>query len=484
MAHSDSAGQRVPLGVLAAYAAPAFSQALIHGPVNTVIQGIYGKHFGLELASIATVLLLARVFDGVTDPLIGYWSDKYRSRWGRRKPWLLVGSMVAVFACWRLYIPAGEVTFGSFLFWFLLAYFGWTLSEIPYRAWLAEISTDYHERTRLATWRTFARYMGFLAFYGVPFLPMFATTEFTPETLEVTAWLAAIALPLTAVIACYVVPTHAASLTGEASSAVEEDSPGDPVPGAPTPATLSAGETLRSVWANRPLRLFLVIYAISGIATGSAFGSLFFFVDSHLQLGAALALLFVLGSPIGAAAMPFWSALAARIGKQRTWAIASVMSASAMAMHLLIPAGPDGELMLYVCFGLVFVASSVGVVMPAALLADVVDYGRLKFGQDYAGTYFAVQTMIEKAVEGLGVALGLAIASSFGFDPTASEQSASGSLGLMLAFPIVPAIFTCLTVPFIWRFPIDARRHRIIMRRLAQRAERQLVKEQPNYVQA
>ena len=191
-------GNPVPRKVLAAYAAPAFSQALIHGPVGTVIQGIYGKHFGVALASIAIVLVVSRIFDAVTDPLIGYLSDRYRTRWGHRKPWLLAGSFIAVVACWYLYVPPGTVSATYFLVWFLLAYFGWTISEIPYRAWMAELSEDYDERTRIATWRTFARYLGFIAFYGIPLLPFFETSEFTPETLRVTAVLAAVALPATA----------------------------------------------------------------------------------------------------------------------------------------------------------------------------------------------------------------------------------------------------------------------------------------------
>ena len=199
-------GRRLSRKVLAAYAAPAFSQALIHGPVGTVIQGIYGKHFGVALASIALVLVVSRIFDAVTDPIIGYLSDRYRSRWGKRKPWLLVGSFIAVIACWYQYVPPGTVSASYFLFWFLLAYVGWTVSEIPYRAWMAELSDDYNERTRIATWRTFARYMGFIAFYGIPLLPFFETTEFTPETLRVTAMLAAVALPLTAIVAVVVVP--------------------------------------------------------------------------------------------------------------------------------------------------------------------------------------------------------------------------------------------------------------------------------------
>lgn len=444
---SPQRGTKLPRAVLAAYAAPAFSQALIHGPVGTVIQGIYGKHFGVALTSIAAVLVISRVFDAVTDPIIGYLSDRYRTRWGHRKPWLLVGSLIAVVACWFLYVPPGTVTAAYFLVWFLLAYLGWTISEIPYRAWMAELSEDYNERTRIAIWRTFARYLGFIAFYGIPLLPVFDTTEFTPETLRVTAILAAVALPTTAIIAAWVVPRGAVSTKQSSIGLIE---------------------ALPALYRNKPLLIFLATYATGGLATGAAFGLLFFFVDSHLSLGGTLALLFVLGAPIGALTMPFWAWLALRIGKQKTWAIGYAASATFLLGHILIPQGPAGEPWLILGFVLVFSVSSVGVVMPAALLADIVDYGRWKFKGDYAGTYFSVQTMVEKGVEGLGVAMGLAVIAYFGFDPQLEEQTREGTRGLLIGFPILPALLTYITVPIIWHFPIDERRQRIIIRRLAQ----------------
>jgi Na+/melibiose symporter-like transporter len=451
-APSGAAGRRLPRRVLAAYAAPAFAQALIHGPAATIIQGIYGKHFGVSLAAIATVLLIARIFDAVTDPIIGYLSDRFATRWGRRKPWLVCGSLVAVVACWFLYNPGGPVSVGYFLFWFLMAYLGWTISEIPYRAWMAEITQDYDERTRLATWRTFALYAGITAFYGMPYLPLFETTEFTPETLRATAIFAAIALPTMAIIAVTLVPSGAESRAG------------------PTPR-------LRDAWPaivrNKPFLLLTLIFMVGGLGGGMAYGMLFFFVDGYLKLGASLGLVFMLGAPVGALSMPFWGAVARRIGKQKTWAVSYLLSGTVMLCHLLIPVGPAGQPWLIACFVGLFVVSPAGAIITAAMLADVVDYGRWKFRVDYAGSYFALQTMMEKAVAGVGAAVGLAIAAAFGFDPTLAEQSPSGTFGLLLAMPLLPALMTLLTLPFIWRFPIDERRQRLIVRRLEQRAARE-----------
>jgi len=437
--------------VLAAYAAPAFAQALIHGPAATIIQGIYGKHFGIPLAAIATVLLIARLFDAVTDPVIGYLSDRYPTRWGRRRPWLVAGSLISVVACWFLYNPGGPVSVGYFLSWFLLAYLGWTVCEIPYRAWLAEISLDYNERTRLATWRTFALYAGITALYGMPYLPFFSTTEFTPETLRVTAIFAAIALPTMSLIAARVVP--------ECVEMTEARPP-----------------RLRDAWpalvGNKPFLLLTAIFMIGGIGGGMAYGMLFFFVDSYLHLGASLGLVFMLGAPVGAMAIPLWGGVTRRLGKVRTWALSYLLSGCILLGHLLIPTGPEGKLWLIANFIAMFLVSPGGAVITASMLADVVDYGRLRFGSDYAGSYVAVQTMLEKAVGGLGAAGGLAVAAWFGFDPAAREQTSQAIAGLMIASPILPATLTLLTLPLIWRFPIDEHRQRLIVRRLAQRAER------------
>ena len=69
-----------------AYAIPSIGMALISSPVTPVLGGIYAKHFGLSLAAIASVMLIARIFDAVTDPVIGYYSDRWRIRTGSRKP--------------------------------------------------------------------------------------------------------------------------------------------------------------------------------------------------------------------------------------------------------------------------------------------------------------------------------------------------------------------------------------------------------------
>ncbi len=451
-----SSHQPLASGVLGAYAAPSFAQSFIHGPAVSVLQGIYGKFFGLELQEIALVILISRIFDAVNDPVVGYLSDRYRARHGTRKPWLIVGSLIAVVACWFLYVPAGAVTMWTFLFWYLLADVGWTVSEVPYSAWLAELTDDYEERARVTTWRSMGRILGLIAFFGLPIAlsPISGSTEFTPDSLRWAAGLAAVALLGTALLASAVVPNGRARESGERAS-----SPG-------------VAAAARAVVANRSLLSFTGMFAIGGLGGGIGWGLSFFYIDGYLQLGEQLAGLMVVTIPISLVATPIWGALCRRFGKQQAWAAGNLGAGVASLGYYWIAPGPSAAALLTVTLIVVNSMIVVEAVAGPAVLADVVDYGRLRFGTDHAGSYFAFYTMVQKVNSGIGSALGLAIAGFFGFDATAATQSASGRFGLLLGFSLLPALFLVVAALWIWRFPIDRRRHAVIVKALERRQER------------
>lgn len=445
-------------GVLGAYGAPSFAQAFIHGPAVSVLQGIYAKFFGLSLQEIAFVILISRIFDAVNDPVVGFLSDRYRARHGTRKPWLLAGSMIAVIACWFLYVPSGEVTMWSFLFWYLLADVGWTVSEVPYSAWLAELSDDYEERARITTWRSMGRFLGLLSFFGLPLALQSITgsTEFTPETLRWAAGLASVALLGTALVAALVVPNglrreHAAS-------------------GAPASSLLATG---RAVAGNRPLLIFTAMFAVGGLGAGIGSGLSFFYIDGYLLLGQQLAAVMIVSIPISLIATPVWGTLCRRFGKQQAWAAGNVGAGLASLSYYFIGPGENAALLLAASLIVVNAMIVVEAVAAPAVLADVVDYGRLRFGADHAGSYFAFYAMVQKINVGIGAALGLLIAGMFGFDATVTTQSASGRFGLLLAFSLLPAVFLCIAALWIWRFPINRRRHAVIIAALERRAARE-----------
>jgi len=440
--------------VLLAYAAPAFSQVLIHGPANSIIQGIYAKEFGVSLQAIAAILLIAGLIDVVSNPLIGYWSDRYRISHGSRKPWLLAGAAIAVVACWFLYAPTPPVTPAYFLGWLLLAYFAWSLSEIPYGAWIAEISGNYDQRTRLSTWRAMFAYGGSIAFFAVPFLPMFPTHEFTAGTLRWTAIIAGIALPVMTLLAVVFVPNGTAPRAH---------------------AARASRDPWRAVFHNRPLLIYALMFALIGLANGVLAGVLFFFFDSYLQQGKTMAGIFLIALPVGALAVPVWGYLCRKLGKHRAWAVGTAASAIAILGYGFVPVGSAGTWWLTAVHVLVIASYVSYAVASPAVLADVVDYGRWRFGADFGGTYFSFYSLMYKAAPQVGAAMGIAMLGWFGFDPKAQMQSEDAQFGLLFVFCAVPAALLLIATVMVWRFPIDARRQAIIARRLARVAASQPV---------
>lgn len=414
-----------------------------------MLQGVYAKHWGLSLAALGGAILLARVFDAITDPLIGYLSDRTQEKLGTRKPWLIAGAVVSLAGIWFLYQPPENVSIVWFASWFMVAYLGWTMVEIPYRGWAIELSDDYMQRTRVMTWVAFATLVGGLLFYVLPFaqkaLGQVETTEIGPATLGAAAFVSIFGVLITTFIIVRFVP--------------------DPTVVA-TKAKDSFAELLRSIFRNGPLMYITLLFLMMGLTSGMGGGLLYLYVDVYLGLGAQLASVMILASPILLLSTPFWGWVCNRFEKHRTLSFAVVVQACCALGYAFVP--PGGE-----SFGLLLALILIGVAMQAAglvafpaMMGDVADHGRLSFGHDRAGVYFAFFTLVQKAVGGLGVMLGLLVAGSFGFDPTAAEQSESGVMGMKVAIAFVPAMASFVAVPLLWKFPINRARQEATRKQL------------------
>ena len=95
-------------GAIAAFCAPRLVTSVLHGQTLSALPGVYALYFGLDLGMIGATLMLVRVFDAITDPLIGYASDRTTSRFGKRKPWVLGGTIAAIPAILFFFMPPLE----------------------------------------------------------------------------------------------------------------------------------------------------------------------------------------------------------------------------------------------------------------------------------------------------------------------------------------------------------------------------------------
>ena len=130
------------------YIAPHMAIIWLMQPLP-IIQGIYAKYYGLSLTAIATAILIARVFDAVTDPVIGLCVDRYFDRHQTRKPFMVIGSLLFSVSAYFLYVPPDNVSALYFAICFMAMTLAWTLFEIPHIAWANDIAVDSHEKTTI-----------------------------------------------------------------------------------------------------------------------------------------------------------------------------------------------------------------------------------------------------------------------------------------------------------------------------------------------
>ncbi len=437
----------------AAYALPVLPVAFLMSPL-AVLQALYAKHFGLKLEVIAAVLLVSRLFDAITDPLIGYVSDRYCARGGTRKPFIAVGGLLLLVASWFLYVPPENVSAGYFLFWFLIFFLSFTLFEIPHMVWGGEMALSSQEKNKVYGFRAFFSVLGALLFYALPLLPLFDTSEFTPDTLKSSVLVAgSMMLPL--LWLCLMLT---------------------PVGPTVAPAHQKKKESIRlvarSLLRNRPYLVLTGAHICTGFGFGVWFALLFFFVDGYLGLGEHFALVYVLAYGLSLLFLRPWAILASRKGKQLTWQLAMVLTSAGLGGFGFLSADQGSWIPLLICMVLIFGGLVAFGTMVPSLLSDLSDYGTLKSGRDRSATYFAIFTFINKTVGALGGALGLAMINWWGFDPAASTHSETSVSGLRYAVVWIPAFFFLFSLFLIGRIAITSRQHGIIRKRLLALTER------------
>lgn len=439
------------LRVLIAYAMPVLATQFVYTSFTTVLPGVYAKYFGLSAASIALALLVTRVFDAVSDPLIGYFSDTTRSRLGRRKPWMLAGTVIASVGIWQVSLPDldGNVML-HFTFWAVVFYLGWTMMEIPHTAWASELDTRYEGRNRVFFLRTIFSIFGPLGFAAIPLLIAAPTTEMTPQVMDTVAIVFILAAPVCVAIAVFMVPTVETSRE------------------APT-SVLSA---LRAISSNMLFwRLFLV-FVTGGLAAGISGTLQFIYLDTFLGIGDKLA--YAMGAMMLSAlvGLPIWLVILKFVDKPKGWSLSLLLASVWVGAPAILDPG-EGAFVPYLVMAVgLALSSGAGAMVPFALLGDVVDYDEWKNGHNRAGSYYSVFLFGVKLNAAIGGSVAFGLLAYFGYDAAASSHSADAVQGLKLTYALIPASLFAIAAGLVFFFPLTRQRHDIVRRALARRSQR------------
>lgn len=427
-------------GLLVAFTLPTLILGFMHGPEGQ-IQAIYAKHAGLALGALALAMLVGKILDAVTYPLIGYLSDRSYARRGTRMGWIIAGTVVSTFGVWFLLRPPPGVSVLYFGVWMTVTYIGWKLIEIPLQAWSYGLSSDYAQQSRIQAWRVLSTLVGQLLFFATPYLAVKLgysdSTELDFRSLGVAAVICVVLLPLATLVAVARVPKGQAAPPSESAA-----------------KRFNLGETWRAVRDNRPLiRLLAAFIPVNLLALMSS-GVVYLFVDAYLGLSKQFPALMAMSLLTTVGGVPFWTAMAMRYERHRVWAVSLLIGGAACVACAFLSPGPSALPMTFVLFPILMFSLS-GVVLVFSMCADIVDYGKLHNGEDLSGLYASLLFFLQKSLGGLSTAAGIALVGAFGFEASAAVQSASGVLGIKLAAAVLPAIGLIGAAAVIWNYPLN-----------------------------
>jgi len=430
---SSPPGRSLSIATRLAYGAPIFAIAYPLFFLQFYFLKFATDVLLLSPALVGALFALARVWDAVNGPLVGSFSDRSRSRLGRRRPFLLAALPLLTLASIALWsVPHGitgslEVAWiAASLFLFFTAF---DLYTLPHFALGAELSRDSHERTQLFAVRQISFTIGILL--------AFVAIQRAMNAADPRGAVAEIALPaaiasalLLAIPPLFLREPHAGRVAGGRGIA----------------------SAFRDVVATRTARLLLLVWFLENAAFG-AVGTMGPYLAQYVlhrpDLVGVLSGAYVIA---GVLSIPLWVRIARSAGRRDTWLAAMVLAALAFGGLWFVR--PADVRLTVVLLALAGSATGCGGVLSSALLADVIDADEQRTGERKEGVYSAAMTLVLKLGTSLSTAASGVVLTAMGFAPNV-EQSAESLLGIRFLFAGLPFLGFVAGILVFRSFPRD-----------------------------
>ena len=444
--------------MLFAFGAPAVGAGYMY-----LLLALYVMKFSTDVLLIAPAIMglifsVSRIWDAISDPLVGYLSDRTTTSLGRRRTWILFSFVPIAIGFYAVFAPPVSLS-GDALTWWMAAsiigfYSAMTIFFVPHMALGAELSNDYHERSRLFGLRHAFYTVGSILSLGTMMLLL--NEEFREggdvramaEEYALYAIIAMSVLVLYAVVNLRERPEFQGRLNSSPTSA------------------------FRDVWQNPHARLLVLVTFIEHVGS-SAIAVLTLYVTQYV-VGAPLSAPFIILAYMlpSTASVPMWLPLSRRFGKIRVWMVGMALYGLAFGGMFFLPfmETVDARLTLIIVMAaFAGLAAGCGGTIGPSVQGDVIDYDEYKTGERKEGSYFAVWNFTYKSALGVMLLLTGFVLEASGFVPN-QPQTMTVQIAMVSLYGALPLLCYAIGVVLFSRFKLTEQEYSVIRAELDRRA--------------
>jgi GPH family glycoside/pentoside/hexuronide:cation symporter len=437
------------------------------GMSGRLFMPVFNLGFGMAPQTLGLIMMLYRIWDAVTDPVMGNLSDNTRTRWGRRRPYIFIGALLVAAVTPMLYRPPDDLSpngmAGYVLALGLLMYTCSTIWSMAYNCLMLEMTPHYDERTRISAYRTvFGKFGALIGGWVIPLAssPLFfnaqGETDLVRGVQVISLWMSGLVVVLGILPAVF---NRERYYEKEVVAQARE----------------SLVQGLRETIRLKPLWL-MTGFVVLQVFGSSITGALGFYINIYYISGGELldasiieGLKDTTGFLMGLAAVPFWTWVCERLDKKWTMMIiiGSGFIGAALNVLCLNPDYPYLQIVPAVFYA--SVVASIWLIVPS-MLADMVDYDELQTGRRREGSINAVFSWFLKLGMTLPVGLSGFVLAATGFDTAAGREQPPEVLHRMLwSFILLPLIFWGTALVLLWFYPLNREKMQAIRTQLEQR---------------
>jgi len=399
------------------YGQLALPLAIIGLPLYIYLPKYYVDNLGVNIALVGIVLFIARLIDVISDPYIGYISDKCLKKYGSRKPLVLLGAILILFSFYQLLNPLKDYEIYWLFIFSITIYIGWGLVNIVYLTWSSEIKSDYNYIAKLNLFREFFSIIGLMLAILIPFLlGVSSDTYLSLQSIFIF-------FVFIFILAIFLVFRYIKTQNSINSDIIDF-------------------KYIKKFYLEYPFLIKLQsTYFFNNLANAIPATLFLFFVEFILEDKDKTGILLLVYFICGIIALPFWNKVYKSIGKKNTWMLSMVLSSSAF---LVVPFLDGGDFIVFLIVCIISGFSvAIDLALPVSIQGEFIQKNS-KNSKKISGLLFGILTMLTKLALASAVGLTFVILNMVGFDQ--DTPSSLSLLYLSLLYGFVPIVLKLVSI--------------------------------------